>query len=123
MTYLYAPTVLGVRIAAHKSILVRTAHYEPAIHLEIYKEMFSAPAAIAYNTDVERRFLTTHFSIRAVEEETVGCCVDLPHSQAYQHDRAALGDEPPAAAPDESDTPDQTPDPTPDDEQPPSWRP
>ena len=77
-TYLYAPTVLGSRVAPHKSILVPTAHDEPAIHLDIYKELFSLPAGLAYNTEVERRFLTTHFSIRAVEEETVGCGVDLP---------------------------------------------
>jgi glycosyltransferase involved in cell wall biosynthesis len=76
-TYLYAPTVLGARIAPHKSILVPTAHDEPAIHLEIYKELFSLPAGIAYNTEVERRFLTTHFSIRAIEEETIGCGVDI----------------------------------------------
>jgi glycosyltransferase involved in cell wall biosynthesis len=88
-TYLYAPTVLGVRIAPHKSILVPTAHDEPAIHLEIYKELFSLPAGMAYNTDVERRFLTTHFSIRAVEEETVGCGVDLPQSQAHGREAAA----------------------------------
>jgi len=87
-TYLYAPTVLGTRIAPQKSILVPTAHNEPAIHLEIYKELFGFPAGIAYNTDVERRFLTTHFSIRAVEEETVGCGVDLPHAQPYPKDRA-----------------------------------
>ena len=55
-----------------------TAHDEPAIRLDIYKELFSLPAGLAYNTEVERRFLTTHFSIRAVEEETVGCGVDLP---------------------------------------------
>jgi glycosyltransferase involved in cell wall biosynthesis len=77
-TYLYAPTVLGLGIAPGKSILVPTAHDEPAIHLGIYKEMFALPAAIAYNTDVERRFLTTHFPIRAIAEETVGCGVDLP---------------------------------------------
>ena len=82
-TYRYAPTVLGVRIAPQKTILVPTAHDEPAIHLDIYKELFSAPAGIAYNTDVERRFLTTHFSMRAVEEETVGCGVDLPQAQQY----------------------------------------
>jgi glycosyltransferase involved in cell wall biosynthesis len=90
-TYLYAPTVLGVQVAPHKSILVPTAHDEPAIHLDIYKEMFSLPAGVAYNTEVERRFLTTHFSVRAIEEETVGCGVDLPHSQAYP--REAPGDE------------------------------
>ncbi len=80
-TYLYAPTVLGLRIAPSRSILVPTAHDEPAIHLDIYREMFTLPAAIAYNTDVERRFLETHFSIRAVAEETVGCGVELPHEQ------------------------------------------
>jgi glycosyltransferase involved in cell wall biosynthesis len=79
-TYLYAPTVLGSRVAPHKSILVPTAHDEPAIHLELYKELFSLPAGVAYNTEVERRFLTTHFSIRAVEEATIGCGVDVPSS-------------------------------------------
>ena len=87
-TYLYAPTVLGARIAPQKSILVPTAHDEPAIHLEIYKELFGFPAGIAYNTDVERRFLTTHFSVRAVEEETVGCGVELPQAQPYPRERS-----------------------------------
>ena len=109
MTYLYAPTVLGVRVAPHKSILVPTAHDEPAIHLDIYKEMFSAPAAIAYNTDVERRFLTTHFSIRAVEEETVGCGVDLLGKDTKDPK-------------DTKDADDETEE-IPDDEQPPSYRP
>ena len=82
-TYLYAPTVLGAKIAPQKSILVPTAHDEPAIHLDIYKELFSLPAGLAYNTEVERRFLTTHFSVRAIEEETIGCGVDLPQAQPY----------------------------------------
>lgn len=90
-TYLYAPTALGMRIAPHKSILVPTAHDEPAIGLDIYKDLFSLPAGIAYNTEVERRFLTTHFSIRALEEETVGCGVELPDSQTYSLDEADAG--------------------------------
>jgi glycosyltransferase involved in cell wall biosynthesis len=91
-TYLYAPTVLGLRIAPGRSILVPTAHDEPAIHLEIYREMFGLPAGIAYNTEVERRFLTTHFSVRAVAEETIGCGVDLPNADAREqapHEEAA----------------------------------
>jgi glycosyltransferase involved in cell wall biosynthesis len=111
-TYLYAPTLLGVRIAPQKTILVPTAHDEPAIHLDVYKELFSAPAGIAYNTDVERRFLTTHFSIRAIEEETVGCGVDLPHTQRERTDEADDG----------ADGPPQVEEP-PDEERPPSWRP
>lgn len=101
-TYLYAPTVLGAKIAPQKSILVPTAHDEPAIHLEIYRELFSTPAGIAYNTDAERRFLTTHFSMRAVEEETVGCGVDLPQAQQYPRDRS---DGPPEEAEEDADSP------------------
>jgi len=102
-TYLYAPTVLGAKIAPQKSILVPTAHDEPAIRLEIYKELFSLPAGLAYQTDVERRFLTTHFSIRAIEEETIGCGVDLPNAQEYprEHTPPRQGDAEEQAAEDE----------------------
>jgi glycosyltransferase involved in cell wall biosynthesis len=76
-TYLYAPTVRGLEIDPSRSILVPTAHDEPAIRLGIYRDVFRQPAAIAYNTDVERNFLKTTFDIRAIAEETVGCGVDL----------------------------------------------
>jgi glycosyltransferase involved in cell wall biosynthesis len=76
-TYLYAPTVLGLQIDPSRSILVPTAHDEPAIHLDIYKDVFRLPAAIAFNTEVERNFLKTTFDIRVMAEETVGCGVDL----------------------------------------------
>ena len=76
-TYLYAPTVLGLKVDPARSILVPTAHDEPAIHLGIYKELFRLPVAIAYNTDVERQFLKTRFEIAASAEEVIGCGVDL----------------------------------------------
>jgi glycosyltransferase involved in cell wall biosynthesis len=76
-TYLYAPTVLGLQIDPGRSILVPTAHDEPAIRLEIYRDMFRMPTAVAYNTEVEKNFLKTTFDIRAMAEETVGCGVDL----------------------------------------------
>jgi glycosyltransferase involved in cell wall biosynthesis len=81
-TYLYAPTVLGVQVDPSRSILVPTAHDEPAIRLGIYKEIFATPAAFAFNTEVEKNFLKTTFPIRAVAEETVGCGVDLLQEQA-----------------------------------------
>jgi glycosyltransferase involved in cell wall biosynthesis len=76
-TYLYAPTVLGMQIDPSRSILVPTAHDEPAIRLGIYRELFAKPSAVAFNTDVEKNFLKTTFEFRAVAEETVGCGVDL----------------------------------------------
>lgn len=82
-TYLYAPTVLGLQIAPERSILAPTAHNEPAIHLDIYKDMFRRPKAIAFNTEVEKAFLEATFDIQAAAEETVGCGVDLLSSGTH----------------------------------------
>ena len=90
-TYLYAPTVLGMEIDPNRSILVPTAHDEPAIRLDIYKDLFRAPAAVAYNTDVEKNFLKSTFEIRAIAEETVGCGVDLMQHEAEASPGSAPG--------------------------------
>jgi glycosyltransferase involved in cell wall biosynthesis len=83
-TYLYAPTVLGLQVAGERTILAPTAHNEPAIHLDIYREVFRRPKAIAFNTEVEKAFLKATFEMRAVAEETVGCGVDLLGGQTGQ---------------------------------------
>jgi glycosyltransferase involved in cell wall biosynthesis len=92
-TYLYAPTVIGLQIDPSRSILVPTAHNEPAIRLGIYREMFAKPAAVAFNTDVEKNFLKTTFEFRAVAEETIGCGVDLLQDAAQADDPEPEDDE------------------------------
>jgi glycosyltransferase involved in cell wall biosynthesis len=82
-TYLYAPTVLGLQIDPARSILVPTAHDEPPIHLDIFKDVFRRPRAIGYLTEVERQFVTSTFERSAVIEETMGCGVELPPHHAY----------------------------------------
>jgi len=82
-TYLYATTVLGVGVNPGRSVLVPTAHDEPAIRLGIYKDVFARPAAIMFNTDIERRFLKEQFATLPPLEETVGVGVDLPQHQPY----------------------------------------
>jgi len=81
-TYLYAPTVLGLRVAPSKSVLVPTAHDEPAIRLGLYQDVFSRAAAIVWNTEVERRFVSSQFHLRAIVEDVVGCGVDLREGDA-----------------------------------------
>jgi glycosyltransferase involved in cell wall biosynthesis len=83
-TYLYAPTVLGLGIDPARSILVPTAHDEPAIHLGLYREMFAQATAVAFNTEVEKHFLKTTFDMRLAAEETVGCGVDLLQDEPLQ---------------------------------------
>jgi glycosyltransferase involved in cell wall biosynthesis len=82
-TYLYATTVLGLEVAPQRSILVSTAHDEPAIRLEIFKEVFRRPAALCYLTESERDFVQAHFVDRPLLEEVVGVGVDLPQQQPY----------------------------------------
>ena len=79
-TYLYAPTVLGMKIAPAKSLLVPTAHDEPALGLKIYESVFSSAAGIVWNTESERRMITSKFRLRALVEDVVGCGVELPEA-------------------------------------------
>ncbi len=92
-TYLYAPTVQGLEICPARSVLVPTAHDEPAIHLEIFKEVFSRPAAIIYNTDSERRFVKELFSDRPLLEDVAGVGVDLPQHDQYPRMPAPVDDD------------------------------
>jgi glycosyltransferase involved in cell wall biosynthesis len=102
-TYLYAPTVLGLEVAPARSILVSTAHDEPAIRLEIFKDVFSRPAALCYLTESERTFVHDQFTDRALLEDVIGVGVDLPQQQPYPRmptapdDDEAPDEQPPAA--------------------------
>ena len=82
-TYLYAPTVLGLDVAPSRSVLVSTAHDEPAIKLDIFKDVFSRPAALFYLTESERQFVQRQFRDRPLIEEVVGVGVDLPPQVSY----------------------------------------
>ena len=98
-TYLYAPTVLGLEVSPARSVLVPTAHDEPAIRLDIFRNVFSRPAALLYNTEGERQFVHQQFPDRPLLEDIVGVGVDIPQHQPYPRMPAPVEDEsgPPAA--------------------------
>jgi glycosyltransferase involved in cell wall biosynthesis len=81
-TYLYAPTVMAARIAPAKTVLVPFAHDEPAIKLDIFRELFTRVGGIAWNTESERRFANSLFDLRPIVEDVIGCGVDLPEGEA-----------------------------------------
>ena len=95
-TYLYAPTVLGLEVAPARSILVGTAHDEPAIRLDIFKDVFSRPAALCYLTQSERQFVHREFPNRPMLEEVTGVGIDFPQQQPYPRMPAVDEDPPPA---------------------------
>jgi len=101
-TYLYAPTVVGLDVNPGRSILVSTAHDEPAIKLAIYKDVFARPAALCYLTESERDFVRTAFLDRPLLEEVTGVGVDIPQQQPYPRMPAPPAEDEPAA---DSETP------------------
>src|SRR5204863_3844231 len=82
-TYLYAPTVVGLEVSPGRSVLVPTAHDEPAIKLEIFKDVFSHAAALCYLTESEGQFVQRQFPDRPLLEELIGVGVDIPQQQPY----------------------------------------
>jgi glycosyltransferase involved in cell wall biosynthesis len=106
-TYLYATTVLGVDVNPGRSIVVPTAHDEPAIRLEIFKNVFNNAAALCYLTDAERVFVQQAFPDRPLLEELIGVGVDLAQQQPYPRMPIPAVDEPaPAVAQDAADAQD-----------------
>jgi glycosyltransferase involved in cell wall biosynthesis len=104
-TYLYAPTVLGLEIVPSRSVLVSTAHDEPAIRLEIFKNVFSRPAALCYLTESERRFVQEEFRERPLLEEVTGVGIDIPPHNPRMPAGASgdTDDTPEGTAPDSGD--------------------
>jgi len=101
-TYLYAPTVLGLEVAPARSILVSTAHDEPAIRLEMFKDVFRRPAALCYLTESERAFVHQQFDERPLLEDVIGVGVDIPQSNPYPRMPAPAEEDAPAEGEDES---------------------
>ena len=100
-TYLYATTVQGLEVNPGRSIVVPTAHDEPAIYLEIFKDVFTTPGALCYLTDSERRFVQQQFPDRPLLEELTGVGIDIPQQQPYPRVPNRPEDE--SAAPAEGD--------------------
>jgi glycosyltransferase involved in cell wall biosynthesis len=76
-TYLYYPTYHGLQIAPEKSVLVPTAHDEPAIRLSIFRQVFSLPYALIFNTLAEKQFVQSLFPLQNVLK-VGGVGVEIP---------------------------------------------
>lgn len=77
-TYLYYPTVMGIKEVAAKAIVIPTAHDEPFLKMQIFKNVFNLPKAFLYNTEEERQLVNRKFHNENIPSKLGGVGVELP---------------------------------------------
>jgi len=94
-TYIYYPTVYGLPLVPERAILIPTAHDEPALRLSVYRRLFHAPRAIAFNSVEERQLVHRTFANQRIPSEIAGVGVDVPAQRDAARFRARFGIEGP----------------------------
>lgn len=80
-TCLHALAVLGLRIAPFKSVVVPVVQDDAQLELGVFDDVFTSAAAFAFETDDERRLVSSRFHLRSLIDDVVGCGVDLPEGE------------------------------------------
>ena len=77
-SYRYYHAYWGVKRLAHKAILVPTAEHDQVIYLSLFKDFFTLPAAIIYNSLEEKELINRISGNAAVRGDVVGIGSEIP---------------------------------------------
>ena len=77
-SYRYYHSYFGVKLLAHKAILVPTAEHDQVIYLNLFKDFFRFPAAIVYNSWEEKELINRVAANSAVYGAVVGIGSEVP---------------------------------------------
>ncbi|MBS5521795.1 MAG: glycosyltransferase [Clostridiales bacterium] len=80
VTYLYYLTVKGLPEVSNKAVLIPTAHDEPYIYFNIYKDVFLNPRGIIYLTDEEEAFVEKTFNNSHIPHIIAATGIDIPEN-------------------------------------------
>jgi glycosyltransferase involved in cell wall biosynthesis len=75
-TYLYHPTVEGLRAAPERAILVPTTHDEPPLRFRLYRDVFARARAFAFLTPAEEALVREHFDVGTRPAVLAGMGID-----------------------------------------------
>ncbi len=78
VTYLYYPTVVGLKEVKEKAIFIPTAHDEPFIHFKSHSKLFNMPKAIIYLTEEEKALVERLYNNQDLPSVVAGVGVDVP---------------------------------------------
>lgn len=75
-TYLYYPTVFGMKEVSEKSIFIPTAHDEPMLYTKPFEDLFSVPKFIMHNTQSEKDLIENYFQNTCKNTDIAGVGID-----------------------------------------------
>lgn len=75
-TYLYYPTVEGIRILGRKAVFIPTAHDEPPLRFRLFKPVFEGVRSYAFCSAPEAALVSARFDIARCSQDVVGIGVD-----------------------------------------------
>jgi len=77
-SYRYWTSILGLRVAPAKSLLVPTAEHDRVLYLRLFRDLFRLPAAVVFNTPEERDLIERVTGNPRLPGEVVGTGIDRP---------------------------------------------
>jgi glycosyltransferase involved in cell wall biosynthesis len=93
--YLYYPTVRGLPLVRHRSIMHPAAHEEPSLHLPIFDDLFAQCEGFVFQTRSERRLVAGRFNVATTPQVLVGLGVEeVAGDPAQARADFGLGDDP-----------------------------
>lgn len=94
-TYLYYPSVEGIRVAFDRAVFIPTAHDEPPLRFEIFKDAFEGVRSYAFCSAPEARLVASRFDISHCSQAVVGIGVEPPPEPDLEEFRILRGIERP----------------------------
>jgi glycosyltransferase involved in cell wall biosynthesis len=94
-TYLYYPTVEGVRAAGGRAMFIPTAHDEPPLRFGIFKDVFEGVSSYAFCSAPEARLVASRFDISRCSQDVVGIGVERTADPDVEEFRIVRGIERP----------------------------
>ncbi|MBP6702069.1 MAG: glycosyltransferase family 4 protein [Vicinamibacteria bacterium] len=95
LTYLYYPTVEGIRVAGDKAVFIPTAHDEPPLRFGMFKRVFEGVRSYAFCSAPEARLVASRFDLSRCSQDVVGIGVDPPEPTDVEEYRILRGIERP----------------------------
>ncbi|MEO8499893.1 MAG: glycosyltransferase family 4 protein [Vicinamibacteria bacterium] len=94
-TYLYYPSVEGIRVAGDRAVFIPTAHDEPPLRFGVFKAAFEGVRSYAFCSAPEARLVASRFDISKCSQDVVGIGVEPPLEPDVEEFRILRGIERP----------------------------